>query len=86
MDVVATAYDRLMKLESHELEELMAACSGAHATMCAAAGEDIDPHANQGAIRSRVSEMSKESLARALAPFAALGEIAHEHHPGHGTH
>ncbi|MBE7519571.1 MAG: hypothetical protein HS107_10055 [Thermoflexaceae bacterium] len=86
MDIVLKAYDRLMQLEWSELQELMVECGQAHAAMCATAGEDVDPHADRESMRARVAAMSKETLAGALAPFAALGEVAHEHHPEHGTH
>jgi hypothetical protein len=83
MELVEKAFNKLMLLEWSELQGLMLACSEGHALMCVASGEDVDPHAARETIRNRIADMGKEELARALAPFAALGDLIHEHHPGH---
>lgn len=84
MQTITKALERLMTLDWSELQKLMLACSEGHARMCAAAGEDVDPHTTLETMQTRIADMSKEDLARALAGFAALADVVHEHHPEHG--
>jgi hypothetical protein len=86
MERAASAAKQLMKLDWQELQDLMLSCGEAHALMCVAAGEDQSVHANKETMRTRIAEMSKEDVVRALAAFAVLGELVHEHHPEHGQH
>ena len=73
MKTVTDAYGRLMERDWSELQELLLACSEAHASMCIAASEDVDRHAPVETMRLRIADMSKERVARTLAPFALLG-------------
>ncbi|MCK9517788.1 MAG: hypothetical protein M0R74_01995 [Dehalococcoidia bacterium] len=83
MQSIQSANDELMKLDAGDLRALMLASSEAHALMCSVASEELDPHAFREVMESRVAAMSKEELARALAPFAALGAVVHQGHAGH---
>lgn len=83
METVTKTYDKLMQLEWSELQQLMLACSEGHAFMCAAAGEDVDPHSSRETTQARIADLRKEDLARALTGFAALADVVHEHHPEH---
>lgn len=84
---MASAYERLMNVETEVLREHMLQASESHAAMCAIASDKPDPHASRQEMEQRVAKLSKEDLARALAPLVDLAEIAHEHHEGHaGAH
>lgn len=82
----ASADEQLMERDVGDLRAMMLACSAAHASMCAVASKEPDPHADLETMKSRVDGMGKEELVKALSPFAALGEIITEHHAGHSTH
>ena len=83
MKTITGAREELMKLEWKDLQELMLACSEGHARMCAASGEDVDPHTSRETMQTRIADMPKEDLAHALAGFAALADMVHDHHPEH---
>lgn len=83
---MASAYDRLLNLETDRLKEFMLGASAAHAAMCAIASDQPDPHASPEEMKTRIASMSKESLAEVLAPLVELNEAMHEHHEEHGQH
>lgn len=75
MERLERTRESLGKLEWSELQNLMLACSEAHAAMCSIAGQDVDKHATLETMQVRIADMSKESLVAALAPFGVLAAI-----------
>lgn len=76
--------NRLRQADRGELESLTLAASISHATICQAASSEPEPHASSETMASRIREMSTDDLARALAPYAAVADLAQEpHHAGH---
>lgn len=80
MPSLEDSVQRLRQTDRKELESLMLAASMSHATLCAAASDEPEPHAPAETMATRIREMTTEDLARALAPFASVAELVLEHH------
>ena len=79
-EVTAT---KLRKLDRGDLEDLLFRVSQSHIALCNVTSAEVDPHAEEGVMRERISKLDTGQIVAALAPLAVLAEAAHEHHPGH---